>query len=138
MIYDYLFFKSYKLAKRSRNFDGSPVWGGVWGVFPCFVLNILSLMFLSDGLFKSKLSILTGFKVFKYFFILVIILGLLFYYLHNKRWEKIILKFSNREERYKIKIHPVIVLILAYIISFTLLLLAGMFKNGDGVFAPAG
>jgi hypothetical protein len=136
MIYDYLFYKSYQLALRSRNFDDAPVFGGIWGVIPCLMFNAFTLMFLIDSFLKSELSSITGvLKYYKYIFSGVLICSMLFYYWYKERWKRIIIKYEEKENMKGRNIHPIIILGIAYIISFGMLLLAGMYKNGDGIFS---
>jgi len=135
VIYDYLFFKSYQLAKRSKNFDDAPVLGGIWGVIPCFMFTLFTVMFLIDGFFKSHLSNSTAFiKQFKYIFAGLLICALLLYFRRNQRWKKIIARYEDKEAKSRVRIHAIVVLVITYVFSFVLLLLAGMYKNGDGIF----
>ena len=41
-IYNYLYYKTYLLAQRSKNFDDIPVLGGMLFVIPCFMFNIFT------------------------------------------------------------------------------------------------
>ena len=54
--------------------------------------------------------------------------------LNPDRYKKIIDRYEEKENVTGKSIHPVFVISFYYIVSFALLLLAGMFKNGDGVF----
>jgi len=131
-MYNYLFYKSYQLAKRSKNFEDAPVLGGIWAVIPCFMFNIFTLMFLIDAFFQSDLSHSIGIlKYYKYILAVVLVLSLLFYYRHKNRWKKIISKYETKEAQGRIKIHPIIVLVIAYVLSSAMLMLSGMYKNGD-------
>jgi hypothetical protein len=73
-------------------------------------------------------------KEYKYFFTFTLLILLLFYYLYKGRYKRIIEKFESKDK--KLYLHPIIVIIMYYGISFGLLLLAGMYKNQDWIFAP--
>lgn len=136
MAYDYLFYKSYQLAKKSKNFDDTPVLGGIWGLAPCVMLNIFTLMFLFDILFSSdtsKIGLL--FKQYKYIFVLLLLFLLLFYFMYKGKWKRIISKYEAREKERGRSIHPIIVLIVAYVLSAVLGTLTAMYRNGDGIFS---
>ena len=131
-VYNYLFYKSYLLAKRSKNFDDMPTLGGIIFVVACIMFNIFTITIFLEGVgflegypFKEK---------YKYPFVFSLVLIVLFYYLYKGRYKRIIEKY---EEIYKGKnqIHPILVIIFYYLISFGLLLLAGLYKNHDWIFA---
>lgn len=137
MFYDYLFFKSYQLAQTSKNFEDTPVLGGIcFGIIPCLMFNAFTVMFFIDAVFKSELSQSTGIvKNYKYFFAGLLLISALLYYRHKGRWKKIVAKYEAKESKSGKGIHPAVVLITTYVISFVLLMLSGMYKNGDGIFA---
>lgn len=131
-IYNYLFYKSYLLTKRSKNFDDMPVLGGILFVVACLMFNIFtitllleSIGFIEDYPFKEK---------YKYPFVYSLILIVLFYYLYRGRYKKIIEKYEETNMG-KIQIHPILVIIFYYLTSFGLLLLAGLYRNHDWIFA---
>lgn len=129
-IYNYLFYKTYLLSQRSKNFDNVPVLGGMLYVTPCLMFNIFTVFMLLDAW-----SINTGIefkKEYKYIFTFSLIVILLLYYKYNGRYKRIIEKFEQKKNG--ILIHPIIVIIIYYGISFGLLLLAGMYKNHDWIF----
>jgi hypothetical protein len=132
MIYDYLFFKSYQLGKRSRNFEDIPVLAGVIWVGACLMFNIFTVVIFLDALGYKNSFIFD--KKYKYIFSLSIVLILIFSYSFRSRYKKIIDRYEENENKTGKSIHPVFVISVYYIVSFALLLLAGMFKNGDGVF----
>jgi len=131
-IYNYLFYKSYLLAKRSKNFDDIPVLGGISFVGLCFMLNVFAIIGLFEGL-----GINTGIefkKEYKYIFCLSLVLLLLLYYIYAGRYKKIIENFEKNKR--KVQLHPIIVIILYYGISVFLFFLSATFKNHDWIFAP--
>jgi len=73
-------------------------------------------------------------KEYKFIFTLSLLLILLSYYLYKGRYKKIIEKFKQKENG--VSIHPIIVIIIYYGISFGLGMLAAMYKNHDWIFAP--
>jgi hypothetical protein len=73
-------------------------------------------------------------KEYKYVFTFSLLLLLLLYYLYKGRYKRIIEKFEHKEKG--ISLSPIFVIIIYYAISFGLLLLAGLYKNQDWIFAP--
>jgi len=134
LIYDYLFFKSYQLAQRSKNFDDAPVLGGIWGVMVGFMFNVFTLILILDTVFKSSIANNDIFTKGKYIVAIVIIALLWLYFKQGKRWVKIIAKYEERELNKNKSIHPAIVLVIYYVLSAAILFLAAMYKNGDGIF----
>ena len=132
MIYDYLFFKSYQLGKRSRNFEDLPVLAGVIWVGVCFMLNIFTIAILLEALGFSGNFVLD--RKYKYIFSLLLVLILILNYSFKGRYKRIIEQYEEKERQASKGLHPVIVIIFYYALSFLLLLLAGMYKNGDGIF----
>jgi hypothetical protein len=130
-IYNYLFYKSFVLAKKSKNFDDFPVLGGlIWTIF-CLTLNIGAVLLFIDGL-----GIKMDFDILKYRWVFAFGLEglLLFYYCYKGRYKKIIKYYEDKKER-SISIHPIIVIAFYYICSVGLIFLAGLFKNKDWIFA---
>jgi hypothetical protein len=132
MIYDYLFFKSYQLGKHSRNFEDIPVLAGVIWVGACFMFNIFTVAIFLEALGYSGSFIFD--KRYKYIFPLALVLILIFSYSFKGRYKKIIERYEEKERMKGKGIHPVLVIFFYYVVSFVLLLLAGMYKNGDGIF----
>lgn len=131
-IYNYLFYKTYLLAQRSRNFNDMPALGGLVFVSLCLILNLFTVIGLLE-----RLNINTHIefrKEYKYIFSLSIVVLLLFYYLYKGRYKKIIESFEQKKGG--IKLHPVIVIVIYYGISVFLMFLAATYKNQDWIFAP--
>lgn len=131
-IYNYLFFKGYQLAVRSRNFDGMLVFGAISFVVLCIMFNIFTVFLLLEGLGWVAVSFE---KEYKFPFILGLVLVILFYYLYKERYKKILERCEQKERVRGIALHPVLVFIMYYGINFGLMLLAGLYKNGDWIFA---
>ncbi|MFN6379727.1 MAG: hypothetical protein ACK4WD_10645 [Flavobacteriales bacterium] len=132
MIYDYLFFKSYQLGKRSRNFEDIPVLAGVIWVGACFMFNIYTIAMLAEALGYSGGFVFE--KKYKYIFSLGLVLLLIFYYSYKGRYKTIIERYEEKERMKGKGIHPVLVITFYYVASFLIGMLTAMFKNGDGVF----
>ena len=131
-VYNYLFYKSYQLAVRSKNFDDMPVLGAIIIVVACVMFNIFTISLILEGLGVIDISFK---KEYKFPFSIVLVLIILMYYRHKDRYKNIIKKYENRERELGQGIHPVIVIIFYFIISFAVMLLAGLFKNGDWIFS---
>lgn len=130
-IYNYLFYKTFVLSKRSKNFEDMPALGGLLFVAACLMFNIFTVFGLLDAW-----GVNTGIefkKEYKFIFSISLVVFLLLYYLYKGRYKRIIEKFEQKKKG--ISIHPIIVIIIYYGISFGLLLLAGMYKNHDWIFA---
>ncbi|MDR2909963.1 MAG: hypothetical protein LBV47_01145 [Bacteroidales bacterium] len=132
-IYDYLFYKTYILAEKSRNFEGIPVLGGIIFVGFCVVMNVGAIVMLAEG-FGINVDIDFG-GWHKYPLGIGTTALLLFYYYHKGRYRKIIGRYEAKAAGRK-KIHPLIVIAIYYVSSFGLALLTGLFKNKDWIFAP--
>ena len=133
-IYNYLFYKSYLASKWSKNFEGTPVLGGIWGMILCVMLNIFTIVGFIEGL-----GVDTGIefkKEYKIPFGIGLVALLYFYYAYKGRYKKIIEYYEKKEEEGMIKIHPAIVIIVYYVTSVFLMFLAAFFKNKDWIFAP--
>ncbi|WP_156305475.1 hypothetical protein [Sphingobacterium endophyticum] len=131
-VYNYLFYKSYQLAVRSKNFDDMPVLGAIIFVVACVMFNIFTISLVLEGLGVIDISFK---KEYKFPFSIVLVLIILMYYRHKDRYKNIIKKYENRERELGQGIHPVIVIIFYFIISFAVMLLAGLFNNGDWIFS---
>jgi hypothetical protein len=131
-IYNLLFYKSYQLSKRSGNFDDVPVLGGITFVVACLMFNIFTFFMLLDGLGIG--NSVTFNKKYKYVFSLLLVVSLFGYYLYNNRYKKILERLEKKESDFIKGLHPIIVIAVYYILSFGLLLLAGLYKNHDWIF----
>jgi hypothetical protein len=130
-IYNYLFYKSYLLARNSKNFEDMPALGGSIFVIACVMFNIFAILLFFEGL---GLKISFSFKKeYEYIFSLFLVLMLLFYYQYKGRYKKIVEYYEEKMGHNK-QLHPLIVIVLYYIVSFCLVLLAGMYRNNDGIF----
>lgn len=131
-IYNYLFYKTYVLALRSKNFDDIPALGGLIFVVLCVMFNIFTLAFLFEGL--GIIDDISFKKEYKYVFSLALVLLLLCYYMYKGRYKKIV-SYYEQKNKGESQLHPIIVIIIYYGISFCLGMLAAMYKNHDWIFA---
>ena len=137
-MYNYIFYKGYQLAKNLKNWNDTPILFSTMTIGLCAIFNFGTILFLIEGFLNDKTK-------FDYFFTLInigrfvvggiVILTIYFYYAKGNRGERIVAIYKDKEDRDLIpSIHPAIVLLSAYVISFSLCLLAGMYKNQDGIF----
>lgn len=132
-MYNYLFFKSYKLGQQSGNFDDSPILGGIVWLAPCIILNIYTFLLFVEGLAKSKGFIVS--KSLSYIVACVLLVLIFAYYKFNNRYRRIIDFYEKKEKAGHKVIQPFLVVIFFYSASIALLVLAGMYKNHDGIFS---
>lgn len=130
MIYNFLFYNAYKLAKKSGNFNNTPVLGGGIFVAIVFILNLFSLLFVLEGLqityfeYNREYSLYVGFSFLTLF---------LMYYGVDKRYIKIVDSFEKKNIP-KSSSFQLFVVFCYYLITFILLLISGLFKNKDWIF----
>ena len=98
----------------------------------CVMMNIFTILFILEGL--GILTEITFEKKFKMPFTVVLVLLLLWYYLYKNRYKKIVEKYNNIENDFIKSVHPILVILVYSIVSFGLVLLAGMFKNHYWIF----
>ena len=130
-IYNYLFYKTFLLAKRSGNFKEMPVLGGLLFVCLCVMFNLFSAILLLE-----EFGLQSGFEInkeYKFIFSSSLILLLLFYYNYKSRYKKIIEYYEKKKER--IYLPPFLVIIIYYGISSGLLLLVGLYIHHKWIFA---
>ena len=126
-MYNYLFYNSYVLAKKSGNFNEEPILGGILFVIPCFLFNFFSLqnLFIYSGILHNPIVEIQ--KPYTWVICLIIVFLVFMYYKSGGRSIKIINKYQNRSQR----LPPLFVIYSIYILSFLVLLLSAMLKNGD-------
>jgi hypothetical protein len=61
-VYNYLFYKSYQLALRSKNFDDMPTLGGIIFVVACIMFNIFTVSLALEGFGISNISFKKEYK----------------------------------------------------------------------------
>jgi len=131
-IYNYLFYKSFVAAKKSKNFEDIPVLGGLMFLVLCIEFNFFTVLGFLEGLGVNTFD--EYILKYKWFFAFGLLGLLLFYYSYKSRYKKIIKYYDDRKDK-MIQIPAFIVIIIYYLGSFGLLLLAGLYKNRDWIFA---
>ena len=119
------------LAKKSKNFDDFPVFGGLIWTILCLTLNIGAALLFIQGI---GMNIEFDIVQYRWFFAFGLEGLLLFYYLYKGKYKKII-KYYQEKEKNSTSIHPIIVIMCYYIVSVGLIFFAGFFKNKIWIFA---
>jgi len=131
-IYDIIFYASYKIMKKSRNFDDFPVLGGVIYVSSNIILNLITVLIFLDRLININIQSFFSqpkYSIGKIISASLIVILPMVYYSWKGRYKKIIQYYDNKK-----MISNWLIIILSIIVSFVLLLLAGMFRNRDWIF----
>lgn len=127
-IYHYLFYKSYLLGRKSRNFDDVPILGGIVFVCLCLILNLSSIM-----LILIKFGIIDDIKLSKThkYVLATVIVGLVYFYFAFRGKYKKIIKYYDEKERLRRRSPNAILIIGAYfIISCVIIFLCAKYNNG--------
>ena len=66
MIYNYLLYSAYKLAKRVKNEDDDAIWWGAMIVISCLIFNIGTIICLLDGIGIIKYGLLKKYNYLNY------------------------------------------------------------------------
>jgi hypothetical protein len=106
--------------------------GAIVFVVLCVIFNIFTVFLLLEGLGLEDVSFN---KEYKLPFAIGIVLVILFYYLYKGRYKRVLAKHGQLERVRGIGLYPVLVFIMYYVVSFGLMLLAGLYKNGDWIIA---
>lgn len=133
MIYNYLFYKSYQFGKPTADRDDSPVWTGIIWVGGCVMFNVFTVFIVLEALGIVDEPVFK--RSYKLGFSLILVLVLLIYYSYKGRYKKIIEKYEAKERTSGRAYHPFLVVMLYILLSFGILMLAGMYKNGAGLFS---
>lgn len=131
-IYNIIFYASYKLGVKSKNFNDIPVLGGVIFVSSNLLLNIGAIGLFIERLLKISIWNFSNerYSLGKIIFgILVVILPMV-YYSWGGRYKKIVEKYDKK----KLPIPNWLIIILSMTISSCFLLLAALFRNRDWIF----
>jgi len=130
-IYNYLFYKTYLLMSRSKNWNDTPALGGSLFVIACIMFNMFTILLFLEGL--KIVNHWDFIHEYKYFFSLLLVSIIWFYYSYKKRYKLII---NNYEQKFsgKNQLHPIFVILIYYSSSFGLLILAGLYKNHHWIF----
>ncbi len=138
-IYNFLFYKTFLLTQKSRNFDDTPVSGGILFIILCVMLNIFTIIEFLDGIgFLKSIGLKTGItftKPYRFLFAIALVGSLLFYYQYKGRYKKIIEHYEEKTG-FIMRLHPLIVILIYLVLSFFILAIAGAFRNHQWFFAP--
>ena len=131
-IYNFLFYKTFLLAQKSRNFDDTPVLGGMLIVILCVMFNIFAILGFLDAIgFLKSIGLKAGItftKPYRFLFAIALVGSLLFYYQYKGRYKKIIEHYEGKTG-FIMRLHPLIVMLIYVVSSFLLLLIVAAFKN---------
>lgn len=129
-IYDLLFYATYKLAKKSGNFNDTPVLGGVIFIGLCLVFNVYTIYFILRGF-----DIITAYSskgVYTFgnisFGVSILVFSIL-YYKRNNRYKKILSKYENKK-----LINSWLIIIIYYTVTVAIALIAGLFMKKAWIF----
>lgn len=134
MIYDYVFYHSYKMRQGSGGADDDPVGDGSIGILPGLISNVGTIIFLFEGL-VDKRAIPDFGKYVSYIIGIIFIIGVEFYYKRKKKYLKVIAKYDKKYNGKVKKWYHLIVVLSYYILSVLLMYLSVLFRNHDGPFA---
>lgn len=133
-IINYLFFHVYELALNSESNRDMPMLITVPIVTVCFMFNAGALIFILQG--ADLITSINFFPKSER-----IVGGLLFfsftatYYLYKKRYVTIYERYKSKQNRPFSALKSAVIVIAYYLVSFGILLLAGLYKNHDWIFA---
>jgi hypothetical protein len=134
MVYDYLFYKSYQLAKKSKNWEDTPVLLGIMIVGSGFLFNIFTVKMLVDIIVSNNNSYNVDLGNIKYLIAVALFLLLLFYYTYRERWKIIVAKYEIRENGKNV-MHPIFPVLIYLLISLVFIFLVGMYKHNYWIFS---
>lgn len=132
-MYDFIFYKSYQLAKKSKNWEDTPIMLGIMIVGSGFIFNIFTLKMLFD-IIIDKYIFNIDFGNIKYLIAVVLCLLLLFYYTYKERWKVIVARYEAKENGKKV-MYPLFPILIYLIISLILIFLVGMYKHHYWIFS---
>lgn len=132
IIYNSLFYHIYELALRSKSNRDMPMFITILVISLCFMFNVFAILFLAEGFGLSGNYFQRRFRAIG----ALVFLGLIsFYYLHNHRYKRFYDECSKRYRNRPSTLKAILVVVGYYIVSITLMLVAGMFKNKDWIFS---
>lgn len=134
-MYNYLFYSAYRMALKTSKWNDTPIFYSSGAVMICSVFNLMTVLVLVEPFLKGfHLTQLTGKLVtVKYLVGALLCAVVYFYYAYNGRGDKIYLKYSQRNK--SDKIHPMLVMLLYFTVSFLLFMISTMFMRKDGFFS---
>ena len=133
ILYDYLFYCSYKMGMRSKNFNGLPVLAGMMMITPSVIMHVITIDLIISGLGATWFAEIMENKILRglsYYFILLLVYS---YYSYNGRYKKIILRYNSMRNTFW-KRHPFVFYIFYFLVSMILSYLSATFYHREGLF----
>ena len=124
ILYDYLFYCSYKMGMRSNNFNGLPVLAGMMMVIPNMGAHLIIVQFILKCIGIVWLTNLMRDEVWGRIFYLVFFSGVYWSYWYKDRYKRIIEKYNLGKNTYW-KRHPFVTILLYTIITIIVFFIAG-------------
>ena len=126
MIYDYLFFKSFQLSKKLKQWKDTPVLFSIMITLACMILNAFTLIIALEifGVIDEIPS------VSKYRYLVGFFLVALPCVYYTKRSTRIISKYEKKENSSGKTYNSVVVIVLYYIFSILLINLVSVYRFG--------
>lgn len=137
MIYNYLFYKGYQLAKKSKKWEDAPVFFATIVVGMCAILNFASLLFLLEGIsgsyfqFEKTISFVNKFK---YLLGALVAFLIWYFYSYKSRGLNVVYKHTLKENEKGRSLSPLLVVMLAYFISLAIIAITSMYMHRNGIF----
>src|SRR5690606_21202516 len=118
-MYNYLFYKSYKLGLRLKNWNDNPLLFAIGVVGFIAIMNIATITMITDKLITTNISeSFSMINEYKYIVAIIILGMLIFYYRFNNRWRRIISGYEEKEQKNSKVIHPAIPVLIIFAASF--------------------
>jgi len=129
-IYDLLFYASYKVMKKSGNFNDTPVLGGIVMLLPTISANLITIGLLLKG-FHIYTVDTSGprYSPGNILFVVSLMAFLLLYYKWHDRYKKIVAKYDSRKTW-----NPWLIIVIYCLISFVIMHVSALFSNRDWIF----
>jgi len=131
MLYKHLFFHAHSLSLNYGSSKDMPYFFSLTIVALCFMFNVQTMFFLLETFDIVPYIFKREYKWFFPFLFLAIIYGS---YMYKERYklvyQELLSIYGNPNKWTSISI-----VILYYVLSFIILLITGMYKNGDWIFS---
>lgn len=134
ILYNYLFYCSYKMGMRSNNFIGLPVLAGMTMIVPNAAIHIAILGALLKYMGFTWPDRLLEEKIWGRVAYISIFVCMYWYYAYKGRYKRIVEKYNLRKDSYW-KRHPFITIVVYFTISLIMMIFVGIFiKNNFFIF----
>ena len=139
-MYTFIFYHSYRLALRLKEWNDTPILFSTMSLGTCVVFHLGAILFLVEATWAKRGSfdaIFQFMEVGRYIVAVAVVGGIYLYYARNGRGEKIYKRISENPNRNLVyNINPMLAVSAAYVLSFLAGMVAAMYRNGDGIFKP--